>query len=980
MERSGPDGPADWKRIKTILADALELPPDERAAFLDAACADELGLRSRVDRFLEDAPAGPEFLAGMDAERAAALIRDEDAEPVVPESVGPFRIVREIARGGMGAVYLAERVGQDFSQRVALKLVKRGMDSDAILAARFARERRILARLDHESIARLLDGGTAEDGRPFLVMEFVDGKPLTAHCDERRLPIDARLRLLLTVCRAVQHAHANLVVHRDLKPSNVLVTGDGRVKLLDFGIAGILESDREQDATTLTVHGLWPLTPEYAAPEQLSGEPTTVATDVWGLGVLLYHLLTGDLPHGSGERSSDAVARAVLSTDPVRPSAAIGSAATPRLGGGRTNGESAEYVASARSSRPQSLARRLAGDLDAIVLKALRKEPGHRYASVEALADDLERHLSGAPVAARKGTFRYRGGKFVRRHAFGLGVTAAGTAAAAAFLAFHLHAVARERDAASLQAARAEQVSQFVIDLFDRSDPLMQAEGDSLTVEQLVDAGAARIQSDLAGQPELQAEVQIVLGRLLNRLGRFHEARTLFESALATRSELFGEESAEAAQAMLYVAEAVQILGEYQEAEQLQRRVLEIRNRIGASGQERATVLAELGSTLISLGDLAGADTLIAEALRIRQALPDGGPFDLGHTLEYMARVRREQGNLAEAADLSWQAIAVVADHYGEEHRLTNGMRRQLALVLTSDSRYEEAEAVYRRVLAADVARLGEDHPTTAMTLHDLGSLLLEMRRLDEAETLLRQALQVRETSLGPSSARVGMTLSKLATLLTFQDRNEEALALHRRALEIRRAVYGPRSSSVGTGLNQLGVTLSNMGREEEAIEVLREAADIYREQRGEGHWWVAVAVNNEGHAWYRLGNMAMADSLFRERLAINREALGPEHYSTGNAVAYLGRVAAKQGRWVDASTFLAEALPIYEARLAADDVRVDVLRSELGEALSVLGRVEEAERLLEAAAGETDAPAVKRRLEEHRRRVAPAGPGSSGH
>jgi tetratricopeptide (TPR) repeat protein len=600
---------------------------------------------------------------------------------------------------------------------------------------------------------------------------------------------------------------------------------------------------------------------------------------------------------------------------------------------------------------------------------------------VEGLADDVRRHLDGTPVVARKGTVRYRAGKFARKHAFGLGVTAAGVVAASAFLTFHVRAVAHERDVARREATRAEQVSGFVLDIFDRSDPMRQAAGDSLGIEELVEAGAARLQDRLQGQPEVRADMQIVLGRLMLRLGRPREGLELFEEALATRAELFGEESPEAVEAMIYVADAAVTLGRYADAAALQRRVLEQRRRAGAEPGALASALEELGRTEISLGHLADADSLISEALSVRRAFPGETPIALGHVLEYMANLRRHQGRLDEAADFARHAVAAYASHYGEEHRGTRELQRQLGLVLKSDSRYEEAEAVYRAVLAGDSAELGDDHPITASSRHDLGSLLLDMRRLDEAEVLLRQALEAREATSGPTGARVGMTLSKLATVLTHQGRMDEAVELHRRALEIRRINVGARSSSVGTGLNQLGITLSNMGRAEEAIPVFREAADIYREQAGERHWWVAVAVGNEALAWHRLGDLSRADSLYRVRHAINEEALGPEHFSTAEALYWRGNVAAEQGRWEDAVTALSEALPVYEDRLPEDDPRGARLRSELGEALSMLGRFDQAEPLLVSAAEASDDPAVRRRLDEHRRRVEAdtAGGGTAG-
>jgi len=411
--------PDRWYAVDRIFTEALDLRDGERAVFVRQACGSDDALYDEVIALLQSREAAQAALGESATAFAALLLPDlqhhlDDAARLPSGTrIGPYRLLEEIGRGGMGTVYLAERIDA-YHRRVALKLVKRGMDSDEILR-RFRYERQILAGLEHPHIARLYDGGLSDDGRPYLAMEYVDGRPIDQYCDAATLDIDARLRLFASVCEAVQYAHQNLVVHRDLKPSNVLITAAGQVKLLDFGIAKLLDEEAAGVSAPVTRTGLRVMTPAYAAPEQVRGEAITTATHVYALGVVLYKLLTGQRPYEDVEENAQAAERAVLEQEPVRPSTAI-TKATETL--------TPERASAARATSVERLQRRLQGDLDVMVLKALRKEPERRYASAAAFAEDIRRHLDGLPVTARPDTRSYRVRKFVRRHRFGVGTAA----------------------------------------------------------------------------------------------------------------------------------------------------------------------------------------------------------------------------------------------------------------------------------------------------------------------------------------------------------------------------------------------------------------------------------------------------------------------------------------------------------------------------------------------------------------------------
>ncbi|HMB91641.1 MAG TPA: serine/threonine-protein kinase, partial [Rhodothermales bacterium] len=435
--------PERWQQVKDLFLDVLDQPQNQRVTYLRAACDGDDDLRQHVEALLDGQQAPPTILEQSAAE---ALVLTED--PLFDTHLGPYRLIRLLGRGGMGSVYLAERDDGQFEQTVAIKVVRRGLDTEDILS-RFRYERQILAALDHPHIAALYDGGMTHDSRPYFVMEYVDGEPITAYCDRKRLSTNQRLALFRTVCRAVQHAHQNLIIHRDLKPSNILVTEEGTVKLLDFGIAKLLGEETDHTVPH-TRTGLRLMTPEYAAPEQVLCKAITTATDSYQLGVLLYELLTGLRPYQITQRVQQEIERVILEEEPTRPSTALALADT------------AAIASQARSTTQDRLRRRLTGDLDTIVLKALAKEPERRYNTVEQLAEDVRRHMAGLPVLAQPNAISYRMRKFIQRHR--LGVAAATLVSLAVLLGmtgtlWQAQVAAAERDRAQAEAEKATQTA-----------------------------------------------------------------------------------------------------------------------------------------------------------------------------------------------------------------------------------------------------------------------------------------------------------------------------------------------------------------------------------------------------------------------------------------------------------------------------------------------------------------------------------------
>ena len=553
-----------WQRAKEIFHEALERDPEERRVFLAEACAGDGSLRSQVESLLAS---DAERLPWLDApvfEAAAEMLTSDPGEGLARQRIGPYELIREIGRGGMGAVYLAKRADDEFQQQVAVKLLKRGMDSDDILR-RFRQERQILASLDHPHIARLLDGGVTADGAPYFIMEHIEGVPLAAYCDQHRLGVPDRLGLFRAVCSAVHYAHGHLVVHCDLKPGNILVTVGGVPKLLDFGVAKLLGSEHVPRLTATTAPGLNLMTPEYASPEQVRGERVTTASDVYSLGVVLYELLTGQPPYRFESRTPREIERIICEDEPVSPSTAVREQArTGRRTVGRPAGD-------ARAGTLRELRRDLAGDLDNIVLMAMHKDPGRRYGSVEQLSEDLRRHLESLPVIARKDTWRYRAGKFIRRHRV---ATSAAALVALSLMAgivattWQAREARAQREKARVQQVAAEQVADFLARLLREADPF-GAKGETVTVRHLLDEGAKQIDRGLRDQPEVRARMMDTIGVAYVNLGLYGEALPLLEGALEIRRRLLAEEAPEVAESLNNLGWLLRKKGDVKAAEPL---------------------------------------------------------------------------------------------------------------------------------------------------------------------------------------------------------------------------------------------------------------------------------------------------------------------------------------------------------------------------------------------------------------------------
>jgi len=799
-----------WERVKAIFQQAVDLPSAERVSLLERVCGDDDGLRREVESLLASHDAPHPLLKTTTLGAAHVLLHDD----LEGHRVGPYRVVRRIAAGGMGAVYRALRADAAFEKEVAIKVVKRGMDTEEILR-RFQEERQTLARLDHPNIAKLLDGGTTADGRPYLVMDYVEGTRIDDFCDAAQLSITDRLRLFQMVCRGVQHAHQNLVIHRDLKPDNILVTGDGEPKLVDFGIAKVLAASAEDSAVTRL--GDRRMTLAYSSPEQVRGEPMTTASDVYSLGIILFELLTGRRLHRRVIATAVAYERA-LSDEASAPSSRVRETATA-ASDDDAEGLTPEAIAAARQTNPQGLARQLAGDLDTIVMKAIEPEPGRRYASAQQLADDIDRHLTGLPVLARPDTFRYRAAKFVRRHRASVAALVLVIIALAGGLVgtlWQARVAAGERDRAQLEARKAQQISAFLQDMLGSADP--SARGRDVTVVEVLDDAAKRAEQELADQPEELALIRSTIGSTYLRLGRATQAVPLLRQALAAREARLGPSHPEVADTIHELGSALSEAGNDAEAEPLFRRALDIyRQTSGPESAATAKVLDSIASVHTSGGRLTEAVALHREVLAMRRKVLGNDHPDLAHSLNNLAVALGTLGRWEEALPLHQEAADLTKRVQGPDHRDTAAAMSTLAFVLESLGRLEEAERYYAEALAARRKILGTDHPEAAWTAYNYASLLQARGEHARALELARDVLALRGNTLPDEHPIVSATLQTRGKSLAATGRDEEAEASFRESLQIRTKALPATHWLIASGKSVLGEHLTKRRKLAEA-------------------------------------------------------------------------------------------------------------------------------------------------------------------
>jgi len=892
-----------WQKIKRTLMAALERDPDERSTFLASACGEDRKLREQVETLLRTDRSAEDFLE-------SPILGALETPPPSPvregDRVGGYRILEELGRGGMGVVYRAEKLEDEYGLNVALKILSAGWASESV-RQRFHTEGHILSQLVHPNIARLLDGGTTDDGLPYLAIEYVDGLPIHHYCRTNGLSLEERLELVVQVCDAIQFAHRHLVVHRDLKPGNILVTSDGVPKLLDFGIAKLLAVEPGGD---LTRTGHRPMTPEYAAPEQVMGGVISTATDIYGLGALLYTLVTDQVPFRVESGRLDDLLRSVCLVEPERPSRALRRS---RQSAEHSEAEEPELLGTSRGAPPR-LRRSQAADLDAIVLEAMAKEPEDRYASVAQLVDDLRRFLVGDAVTAPRGSVLYRAAKVTRRHwkaVAAVGIVLALTIGWATSLALQRREILSER-------ARAENVTSFLVDMFEAVSP-SKSRGSAVTAREILDLGSQRIRTELSDQPELQASLMTTMGTIFNHLGLYHDAEELLAGSLALQDRLGSEPGAAYADTLDQLGRALQRDGRFTEAASLHRRAIEVRRRSGGDELSLMESMNSLGAALWSGGDLAPAEVLLREVLeRALDREGDDGPTTAAARMN-LSMLLLTKGDYEEAEALARRSLDVTIREHGRAHPGTASSLEHMGRIQQQMGRYDEAEASFRDALALQRQLFGEEDPRIVTTLTDLSTLARDRGDVQDSETLSREALAMGLRIYGEGHPELTTLHSNLGLNLEAQGRLDEAAVELEEALRVGRLSGKDQQMGTSTALNNLALLREAQGKLAEAVAMHLENLELRKAIYGDEHLKVANTLNNLASSLRAEGNFDEAEARYREALEMLTRLLGPEHRYVALVMANLATVRLAAGDFEGAETLARRALEMQKKLLGPD-------------------------------------------------------------
>lgn len=863
------------KQLLRILRDALDTEPGDRHSLLDERCAGDEALRERVDAMLKRIAADP----SEDAPATRGTIhRHASDDTMVGATLGSFQVLERIGRGGMGVVYRGARVDADYAQEVAIKLIRRGFDFDDV-KARFLRERRILARLSHPNLARFIDAGVAADGRPWFALEFVNGMSIDAWCDRQRLDLRARVKLLIDVCTAAQYAHTQLVVHRDLKPGNVLVDASGTVRLLDFGVAGLLADD-DDDARPSTIGKRHAITPEYAAPEQFTGAAVGVAADVYALGVIGYELLSGVLPYVLDRHDLDAAERSVRELPPMplasaiqrssRAASAAPHARTPAAETGATSVDKGlEQRLAMRRTSLRSYRTTVRGDLSRIFDKALQKLPEHRYQTAQAFADDLTRWLDGIPVQVTGVSARYRLSKFIGRNRMPVALATA----AFVILIGGVLAVLWQSRVAVREAERANAVQTFLLSLFDANVPGGVAD-DIPSTRVLLDRGVERVQSEMQSTPELQAQMLTTLGSIYKQLRLFDQAEPLLQQALALQTSSKDADPLHLADTLIALGGTLREGNRHDEALPLLRRAL---NLVQGRDDEREI----------------RARTVLAVALAAS-----------GANEEALAQIDAAIAALKKLGDPAARQLYSTLD--------------DRAAMLVNVNRIDDAIATYQEAIAGMRKIHGDSHADIAQMLSNMGVAMLRAGRPKDAELPLNEAVAIDARVYAAPSPAQAVHLSNLASAVAAQGRLTDAEALYRRAMAIRIDIYGADSVDVAKTANNLASMLAAQEKFDEAAQHLSQSARAFRTAKGDWRYWIGITEVNLAHVLAGVQRYPEAETSARNAVAMFEATLGKDAEGTHDAVAKLAEILQASGR-------SSEALTLFNANLASSLQRADI-------------------------------------------------------
>ncbi|MEJ2613786.1 MAG: serine/threonine-protein kinase [Ignavibacteriaceae bacterium] len=836
----------DWDKLKALFQKAIELSPEERKPFLEEQCRDNPELRKEIEALISAQGKSGGLLDITSIQSGEQDSPNDSSGLFVGMTIGKYKVEKKIGDGGMSVVYSAVRADEHFTRRVAIKFIKRGMDTEDIIK-RFKIEQQTLAALNHPNIARIIDGGTTANGLPYFVMELIEGEPVDKYCMKEKLSITDKLKLFQNVCSAVQYAHQNLVIHRDIKPGNIFVTSDGTPKLLDFGIAKLLNSSEGQ--TNLTRTGFRVMTLEYASPEQLKGVQITTSTDIYSLGVVLYELLTGSFPYKFNNTLPYEVERVICTTEPEKPSTAVRKT-IEKFHKGKNN---ILLSSGFENKNYKKVRRRLAGDIDNIVLKAMQKEPYRRYSSVEQFSEDINRHLTGLPIIARRNSIGYRSKKFYERHR--VGVTASVIIllliiAGAVGIVYQSKVAADERDKAQIEAVKVEKINSFLQDMLSSADPYEK--GKDVKVVEILDNASKKIDSTLKGQPEIEAELRTTIGRTYEDLGIYKKAETQYKKAFKIRKSLFG-----------------------------------------INNEKTANSLQNMASITFDEGDFEKAKVLFEKSINILKEFPNSESSSLAEALNQYGMINVQLGKYDKGIKYFKESYAIYS-RKGNQTYNTISLVNNIAWAFDYKGELDSAEAMFRKVLSVGNKLTGNKALLIAHATNNLASILHEKGDYKEAIELYRKSLSIREKVLGEKNPEVALAICNLAEELYYVKQYSESLVKVKKAFQIWKETLPAGHPYFDKIYLLLGRISNEKDEPGKAEQYLQKALKIEYNKLTGHKYYIAETKCELGKSFFLQGRYNKAKSLLLENFSVLKKDLGEKNIQTIYAAKIIAELYLK--------------------------------------------------------------------------------------